>query len=133
MGANGLSDNVTSWAAKNEYNPLLPHGCFWHLPRLFITMVILVQTKCWKTLNFWTKKMKMLRKNKASHCKNKNVWYPKGHLLTWLFFYSVNDSYSLQYSTNIWNRIKTRKCWKCQPLKKWRIYFPFDISSNWFK
>ena len=42
-----------------------------------------------------------LRKNKASHCKNNNFGYSEGHLVTLLSFYSVNNSYSLQYSTNI--------------------------------
>ena len=78
------------------------------------TMVIMVWTKCLKMLDFWTRKMKMLRKNKPSNCKNENVWYPQEHLATWLSVYSVNNSYSLQYSPYIWNWTKTRKCKNCQ-------------------
>ena len=46
--------------------------------------------------------MKMLGKNKACYCKNKNVWYPQGHNVFCLFsVFSVNNSDSLQYSTKI--------------------------------
>ena len=51
----------------------------------------------------FNQKMEMLGKNKASHCKNENVRYPQGHLVTWISVYSVNDLYSLQYCANISN------------------------------
>ena len=56
-----------------------------------------------KKVEFLNQKMEMLRKNKASHYKNDNVLYPQGHLVTCLSIYFVNNSYALQYSTNISN------------------------------
>ena len=51
-----------------------------------------------KNVEFLNQKMEMLRKNKASHCKNENVWYPQGHLVTWFSIYALNNSNSLQFS-----------------------------------
>ena len=47
-----------------------------------------------------TKKIKILKK-KACHCRNKNVFHTQGCLVTWLSDYSINKSYSVQFSTNI--------------------------------
>ena len=68
-----------------------------------------------KVENFWMfePKKEILRKNKASHCKNVE-WEclistrTFGHLAFHLFW---NNSFSLQYSTYIWNWTKARKCW----------------------
>ena len=50
-----------------------------------------------KNVEFFNKKMEMLRKDKASNCKNENVGYPQVRLVTRISIYSVNNSYSLQY------------------------------------
>ena len=95
-------------------------------------MAILVRTKCWKMLNFWTKKWKC-SENKASNCKSENVWYLQGQLVPWLSVFVVSDSYWLQYSTNIRIWTKTRKCWNVNRFKNEGFYFLLDISSNWLK
>ena len=56
-------------------------------------MVILGQTKCSKNVGFFNQRIEMLRKNRASNCKNENVCYPQGQLVTWLAIFAVNDSY----------------------------------------
>ena len=48
-----------------------------------------------KNVEFFNKKMEMLRKDKATQFEHENVFYPQGDLVAWLFFYSVNNSYSL--------------------------------------
>ena len=93
----------------------------------------LVSNQMLKNVKFCNQKNWSLKKNRSSDCTNENVWYPQGHLVTWLYIYFVNNSYSLQYSTNIWIWTKTRKCWKCPPVQKWRTYLVLDVSSNWFK
>ena len=84
-----------------------------------------------KNVEVFNQKMEMLRKEKVSRCKRKNVWYR--HLVTWLSVYSVNHSYSLQYTAYIWNRTKTRKCWKCQPVKKEGFIFYYILIREGFK
>ena len=59
-----------------------------------------------KNVGFFNPKMEILRKNRASHDKKEHDWYPQGHLVTWLFVYSVNNSFSLEYSAYIWNEPK---------------------------
>ena len=79
--------------------------------------------KCQQMLDFWTKKIKMFR-------KNKNFWYPQERLVTLLSVYSVNNSYWSQCSTHIWNWTKTRKCWKCELAQKNNDVFPYRYQKK---
>ena len=62
-----------------------------------------------------------------------NIYYPQGHLVSWLSVYSVNSSYSLQYKVLTFEIKPKQGNIKMLTGSKMNNFFLLEISTNWVK